>query len=137
MSVLADTGALYALHREADGWHERMRGWVSRSGATLLVPATVVQETAYMISARVGPLAEASFLRTAAEGEYTIADLDRTDLLRAADLVGRYADFPLGFVDASIVAIAERLDIRDLLTTDRRHFGVIRPAHCERLRLLP
>ena len=137
MSVLADTGALYALHREIDPWHARTRDWLSQARTTLLVPGTVEQETAYMISTRVGPLAEARFLRTAVEGQYTIVDLDPSDVLRAADLVEAYADFPIGFVDASIVAVAERLDIRELLTTDRHHLGVIRPAHCERLRLLP
>lgn len=40
-------------------------------------------------------------------------------------------------VDASIVAIAERLDVTTILTTDRRHFGVIRPSHTEAFVLAP
>ncbi len=103
----------------------------------MIVPATVVQETAYFVGVRLGARAEAAFLRSLAGDAVVIQALDEVDLARAADLVETYADFPIGLVDASIVAIAERLDIRDLLTTDRRHFGVIRPAHCERLRLLP
>ena len=59
------------------------------------------------------------------------------DLARAADLMTAYADLPLGFVDASIIAMAERLGITTILTTDRRHFAVVRPAHCDRLRLVP
>jgi len=114
-----------------------MRDWLAVATEPFIVPATVVQETAYLMGARQGPRAEASFLRIVANGEFTLEPLDADDLTRAADLVDAYADFPLGFVDASIVAIAERLDIRTLLTTDRRHFGVIRPVHCERLRLLP
>jgi predicted nucleic acid-binding protein len=100
------------------------------------VPITVVQETAYLAGVRMGPPAEAEFLHLAAR-EYTVELLEQTDLARAADLVEAYADFPLGFVDASIIAVAERLDITTLLTTDRRHFGVVRPAHCPRLRLAP
>ena len=114
-----------------------MRDWFASTAAALVVPATVVQEGAYLIGDVRGPRAEAAFLRTMAGGEFDLIGLEPADLERSADLVERYADFPLGFVDASIVAVAERLDIRDLLTTDRRHFGVIRPAHCERLRLLP
>ena len=49
----------------------------------------------------------------------------------------QYADSNIGFVDASIVAVAERLDIRKVLTLDRRHFGVIRPRHCPALDILP
>lgn len=48
-----------------------------------------------------------------------------------------YADTPLGFVDASITATAERLNIVTLLTTDRRHFSLIRPADSATFRLVP
>lgn len=54
-----------------------------------------------------------------------------------ADLVERYADFPLGGSDASVIAIAERLSITTILTTDRRHFAAVRPAHIEAFTLLP
>lgn len=113
-----------------------MRAWLAAATESFVVPMSVVQETAYLAGVRMGPRAEAEFLHLAAQ-EYAIEPLEIADVERAAGLVDGYADFPLGFVDASIVAMAERLEIRDLLTTDRRHFGVVRPAHCERLRLLP
>jgi predicted nucleic acid-binding protein len=136
LNVLVDTGALFALLDHQDSWHARMRDWLMRASAAILVPMTVIQETALLVESRLGPAREAEFLRLAAGGAFDIRP-GGEDLARSADLVDAYADFPLGFVDASIVAIAERLDIRDLLTTDRRHFGAVRPAHCERLRLLP
>jgi predicted nucleic acid-binding protein len=49
--------------------------------------------------------------------------------------VARYADLPLGTVDATVVAAAERLGITAIATTDRRHFSVVRPAHAEALEL--
>ena len=54
-----------------------------------------------------------------------------------ADLMDQYADFPLGAADASVVALAERLNTDLIVTIDRRHFGVVRPRHCEAFRLLP
>jgi hypothetical protein len=132
-----DTGALFALLDDQDAWHARMRDWLMRASAALLVPMTVIQETALLVESRLGPAREAEFLRLAATGAFDIRPAEPDDLARSADLVDAYADFPLGFVDASIVALAERLDVTSILTTDRRHFGVIRPAHCERLRLLP
>lgn len=51
--------------------------------------------------------------------------------------VGIYHDLPLGFVDASVIALAERTESDSLLTTDRRDFSVVRPRHVERFRLLP
>jgi len=57
------------------------------------------------------------------------------DWQRIAELVEEYADFPLGGTDASVVALAERLETDLILTTDHRHFRAIRPRHCEGFRL--
>ncbi len=54
-----------------------------------------------------------------------------------AELMRQDADFPLGAPDASIVALAERLETDVIITLDRRHFSAIRPRHCEHFRLLP
>lgn len=51
-------------------------------------------------------------------------DCGESDFVRIAALVQRYADFPLGFVDAAVVACAERHGGR-VLTTDFRHFGAV------------
>ena len=59
------------------------------------------------------------------------------DWLRIAELVGQYRDLPLGSVDASVVAAAERLDITKIATLDRRHFSIMRPAHTHSFELLP
>ncbi len=120
-----------------DAWHARTIAWFAGATEPPLAPSPVIEETAYFLGERRGPRAEAAFLRAVARGEFGFEPVQLDDLERAADLLEAYADFPLGFVDASIVAMAERLDITDLLTTDRRHFGVVRPRHCQRLRLLP
>lgn len=52
-------------------------------------------------------------------------------------LVLQYGDFPLGFVDAAVVAVAERLDVVEIATIDRRHFAAIRPRHVGAFTLLP
>jgi len=121
----------------SDAWHSRMRDWLATATAPPVVPLPVVQEGAYLVGIRLGPRNEATFIRIMAGGDFVLAGLIGDDLERAADLVHAYADLPLGFVDAAIVALAERLEITRLLTTDRRHFGVVRPAHVPRLTLVP
>ncbi len=54
-----------------------------------------------------------------------------------AELVKQYADFPLGSVDASVVAVAERLGVERVATLDRRHFSVVQPSHVPALVLVP
>ena len=135
--ILADTGALYALADRRDAWHERMRRYWEDNPEPWLVPASVVTETAFLYARRLEPGAEADFVGSLAAGVFPVEVLESADYARAADLIRAYADLPLGFVDASIVALAERLDIATLVTTDRRHFAVVRPAHVPRLRLVP
>ena len=137
MTVLADTGALFALVNRSDAWHERTRMWWEANREPILVPVTVIPEATYLISTRLGSSYEAAFVRWLSEGDVEVEALEREDLSRAAGLLTTYADLPLGFVDASIVAVAERLKIGTLVTTDRRHFTAVRPAHVPRLRLVP
>lgn len=77
------------------------------------------------------------FLGDLAAGSFHTEPVRAPDWLRIAELVASYHDLPLGTVDASIVAAAERLGIRAIATLDHRHFMVVRPAHCETFELLP
>lgn len=135
--VLADTGAVYALLDRSDGWHERVVAWWTGAKRDVLLPVTILPETTYLLHQRIGPHAEAAFIRAVEGGDFEWVGLEPRDLKRAADLLQTYRDQPVGFVDASIVAMAERLDVTTILTTDRRHFGVIRPAHAGAFVLAP
>ena len=78
-----------------------------------------------------------AFLSDLDDGAIGVVDLVRADYLRVRELLARYADLNLGFVDAAVVAVVERLGERKLATLDHRHFGTIRPRHVETLELLP
>jgi predicted nucleic acid-binding protein len=135
--LVVDTGVVYALLDRSDAWHERARGAWDRHGEALVIPAPVVVEVCQLLAYRLGTKAEHGFLAAAARGEFLVESLEPGDYLRAAELVDLYADLPLGFVDAAVVAVAERLEVDRVLTTDRRHFSVIRPRHVQRLVLEP
>jgi uncharacterized protein len=135
--IICDTGPLVAVLNANDADHQQCTDLLERHPGPLLVPSPVVAEVCYMTESRVGPLAEAQFLRSLASGELELAELTRPDLERMAELVERYADLPLGAADASVIAIAERLGVREVATLDRRDFTVVRPRHVDALTLLP
>lgn len=70
-------------------------------------------------------------------GAYRVEELQVEDYRRVKELCDRYADADIGFVDASVLALVERLGEPKLATLDRRHFGTLRPRHVDALRLLP
>jgi len=97
----------------------------------------VIAEVCYLLAREVGTRAEASFLRSFSTGFLTPLDLEPADLERAAELVETYADLPLGGTDACLVALAERLDLAEVATLDRRHFSVVRPRHVDAFLIVP
>lgn len=66
-----------------------------------------------------------------------MATVEATDWLRMAELVAQYRDLPLGTVDASVVALAERLRVTEIATLDRRHFAVVQPSHAPSFEIVP
>lgn len=135
MALLLDTGIVYALADVDDAWHERARDLIATTREARLVPITVVPEAAYLIRARLGPRAELALVRSLVGAELLVEDVTFDDLARCAELLQQYPD--LGLVDASVVAMAERLRMKSIATTDRRHFGPIRPRHVKAFTLLP
>ena len=103
----------------------------------LVVPAPVVTETCIMLGRRLGTEYEVRFLKVLVAGAFEIEELDTPDYRRAAALVAKYEDLRLGFVDAAVITVAERLDTTQIATLNHRDFAVVRPAHAENLTLLP
>lgn len=101
----------------------------------LTIPAMCVAEASYLLGHRQGPDIEAAFLR--ALEEFDVQAPAGADWARIAALVKQYRAFPLGGTDASVIALAERLDTDLLITLDRRHFTAVRPRHCARFRIIP
>jgi uncharacterized protein len=136
-TVVADTGAIYALIDADDAWHARVRDWWALERRDVVLPVTILPEVAYLLHTRIGPAAELAFARAVVHGQFRVEPVEPEDIDRAASVMEQYLDFPLGFVDASVVALAERLHVRDVLTTDRRHFAAIHPRHARSLVLHP
>lgn len=135
MLAVVDAGPLYAAADADDSDHERVVETLSRGDIRLVIPALVVAEATYFVAGRLGPSAEAVFLRGLATLD--IEAPSGEDLERVAELVEQYANFPLGGTDASVIALAERLGTTTVVTLDHRHFSAVKPRHCEAFELLP
>ena len=135
--IIWDTGALVAAADADDQDHARCVELMRRTPRPLLVPYPVLTEVCYMLEREHGTRAEAAFLNSVSTGQISLIPLTRTDVDRMVELVEKYADFPLGAVDASVFAIAERLEADAIATFDRRHFIVVRPKQPLSFTLLP
>ena len=133
-AILADSSGLLALLNTKDTHHAEVKPFAR---ANLLVSSTVLCEVDYMATKYLGEHASRAFLNGQARGEWQLLAFEAADLEKANEIRARYNDIPLGFVDSSLLALAERHQIPRVLTLDRRHFWAVRPQGFGSFELLP
>lgn len=121
--ITLDRSALVALLNRADPDHGAVVHQLDLDSGPYLIPAGILSEIAYLLEARHGSAALDAFLADLEQGAFTLECGDR-DIGRIRALTRRYADLPLGYSDAAVIACAEAHGGR-VLTLDRRHFGVV------------
>jgi len=122
---LADTGAFVAMLDANDQHHQRVMSVLMSDCPALFTTIPVITETLHFVSGLAdGPTRLLEFLNK------THTEIDgmaqRSDLQHAVSLMEKYADLPMDFADASLVVLAEKIGVRDILTTDERGFRVFR-----------
>lgn len=137
MAVLLDSGFLFAALNSSEAEHPATIAALKSIREPIVFPIPAVTEVAYLIARDIGTDSAADFISSLSTTELSLEAPTSEDYTRAAELLRQYADANLDFVDALIAAIAERLNIKTLLTLDRRDFQLIRPKHCAAFQLLP
>lgn len=137
MALILDTGPLFAALDRSDADHAACRTLIETTPEPLVVPAPVLVEVEYLIHARLHVGVWLALLDDVRDGAFRVEALTATDYVRVRELCDRYADADVGFVDAAVLAVAERLGEPKLATLDHRHFGILRPNHVAALDLLP
>jgi predicted nucleic acid-binding protein len=137
VALICDTGPVLAALDRDDPDHRACSSLLINSEEDLIVPGLVLSELDYWCRKLDMHHAWLTFLDDVDSGAWRIVWPTLADLRRARVLEHKYADLALGVVDATIVALAERLNEPKIATLDRRHFAVVRPHHVAALRLLP
>ncbi len=137
MALILDTGPLYASLDRSDADHAACRTLIESADEPLVIPGPVLVEVDYWIHQRLHPGALVALLADIESGAYQVTDLLASDYPRVRELCDRYADADIGFVDAAVLTLVERLNEPKLATLDRRHFGLLRPRHRDSIELLP
>jgi uncharacterized protein len=137
VALILDTGPLYASLDRSDNDHLACRRLIESTTELLVIPAPVLVEVDFWIHRRLHQGVLLALIDDIKEGAYRVEDLTATDYRRVHELCDRYADLDIGFVDAAVMAIVERLGEPKLATLDQRHFSAVRPRHRESIALLP
>jgi uncharacterized protein len=137
LALVLDTSVLLAGLDAADADHSRCAGLILESRENLVVPALVLSELDYWCHQRLTGAVWLAFLEDLLAGSYRLESPTYADLERCQEIQRTYDDLAVGVVDASILALVERLGESKLATLDHRHFATMRPGHTTALDLVP
>lgn len=132
---LVDTGPFVAYLDRADTSHDDVAASIDGFSGHLVTTGAVVTEVMYFVGdVRDGPMSFAELLVSARVE--IVEFLAPSEIVVVAGLMQRYADTPMDFADATLVAAAEQLGILDVLTLDRRGFSTYRTSQGRAFRLV-
>lgn len=135
--MIVDAGPLIAYGNAGDKHHATFLDFLENHSGPFIVPILVIAEVTHVLCRDLGVVAEQKFLNDLDEDDFQVEPVADGDWTRIRALVAQYRGFPLGTVDASVVAAAERLEITQVATVDLRHFRAVEPNHCQAFTLLP
>lgn len=135
--IILDTSGLLAAIDASQRSHEAARRALEGSAPPWILSPFVLAELDYLLATRVSQSAERALLGEVGRGVYRLEALEASEIVAAERLIGRYAELEIGLADASLVVLANRYGVRDLLTLDERHFRVLRGPGGRPFRLLP
>ena len=132
---LIDTGAILALLDRDDRWHARCRAAFASLRFPFATSAAVLAEVFHLVGDQPRDVEAAwGFLRSDA---VTVLPIDDGDLPALEALMGRYADHPMDFADATLVHLAHRESLTTVFTIDHADFETYRIGGRRRFRIVP
>lgn len=137
MPVVVDTSAVIALYNLGDRWHEATVRALRGERSAVYVPQSVITESGLRASASWTSDRVATLVHGIAASVWRTECLTDEDLERTSEILATYRDSRIDLVDATVVAVAERVGATRIYTLDRRDFSIVRPRHIDAFELLP
>lgn len=133
--LLLDTGALVSLlDRRQEHYVACKREYEKWDGAVVSTEAVLTEATHLLGRVNGGPAACVDFFLS---GGAVLVPTSTASLTRVRALMQKYADLPMDFADATLVALAEELETLQVFTTDRSDFSVYRTKDRKAFTILP
>jgi len=135
--ILLDTSGVLSALDESQRHHRECAAALANAAPPLLLSPFVLAELDYLLMRHIGRGAQSALLDEVARGAYRLEPFNADDVGRAREVLERYADLEIGLADASIVVLARRHAVADVLTLDQRHFRAMRIEGRRRFTILP
>lgn len=133
--IIIDTGPLVALFDKGDHYHKTCKETLKHIREPLITTCPVLTEVMYLLNFSF--LAQDLCLEFIESGGVEIHSENSHHLSRIHQLMKKYADLPIDFADASLVALAEEKGVTTIFTLDHKDFRIYVPKHLKKFDLIP
>ena len=124
MRVIIDTGPWIALIDRSEESHKKCVEWFQQYEGEIFSTEPVLTEVLYLLN--FSSTAQISALDFVINGAITIVPSSIGSLTEVKELMKKYRDFPMDFVDGTLIELANDLGIDTIVTLDRKHFNAYR-----------
>ena len=135
MRVILDTGPWVALIDRSEARHLECINWLEHFEGEIYTTEAVLTEVLYLLNFSVQ--AQTAAIEQLIQGMAVLVPASLSSLKRAGRLMEKYHDIPMDYADATLVCLAEDLSIMDIVTFDKRDFGVFRLPSGRPFHILP
>ena len=135
--ILLDTSGVLAWIDGSQTYHRAVVEAMSAVEAPFILSPFVLAELDYLLATRVGGAAQRALLDEVASGAYSLIQFGSNDVGLCLSVIDRFADQAVGLADASLVVLANRFRVGEVLTLDQRHFRVLTRDDGQPFRILP
>ena len=137
MEAIIDTSAIISLVDRSSEHHHSLADIINKENYRLIIPSPVIPEACYMLNKKFGISVEIKFIEEIISVNFHIEVIKFLDLARIVEILKKYNNLDIGYVDGAIIAIAERLKINRIFTLDRKHFNSLIPLGFDYFEIYP
>jgi predicted nucleic acid-binding protein len=135
--IILETSGMLAAVDASQQRHGAAAAALRAAAPPWVLSPFVLAELDYLLATRMSVEAERALLAEVGRGVYRLEAFGVDEIDAAEQVIGRYRDLAIGLADASLVVLAARYGVRDLLTLDERHFRAMRGPNGRPFRILP
>ena len=116
VEAIIDTGPITAFFDGGDKYSMPFREWLQIFRGRLYTTLAVVTEVSYLLDDNKS--IQIDFIEWIKNGAITIKEIPNDDFQFIHKYMRKYADTPMDFADASLVVLADKLKLGNIITFD-------------------
>lgn len=124
MDAILDTGPWVALIDRSESCHHATVDWLKGFTGKLYSTEAVITEVLYLLNFSIQ--AQSAAMEFVTQSVVELVPSSVSSVSKSQKLMQKYADLPMDYADATIVALAEETRIHDVVTLDKKDFSVYR-----------